>query len=61
MGFTFVRGSGLDLTVYSDDYANKSNDRRSVSGTEVTLGGAAVRWVSSAQGCVRCPQQKQSI
>ena len=29
MGLTFVRGSGLDLTAYSDaDYADKSNDRR---------------------------------
>ena len=31
MGSTFVRSSGLDLTAYSDaDYADKSNDRRSV-------------------------------
>ena len=50
MGLTFVRGSGLDLTAYSDaDYADKSNDRRSVSGTVITLGGAAVSWASSMQ------------
>ena len=40
---TFVRGSGLNLTAYSDaDHADKSNDRRSVSGTVITLGVAAV-------------------
>ena len=43
MKMIFVRGSGLDLTAYSDaDYADKSNDKRSVSGTVITLGGAAV-------------------
>ena len=53
MGLTLVRRSGLDLTAYSDaHYANKSNDRRSVSGTEISLGGAAVRWASSTQRCV---------
>ena len=53
MGLTSVRRSGLDLTAYSDaDYADVSNDRRSVSGTVVTLGGAAVSWVSSTQKCV---------
>ena len=53
MGLTFVRGSGLDLTAYSDtDYADKSNGRRSVSGTAVTLGDAAVSWASSTQRCV---------
>ena len=42
MGLTFVRGSGLDLTAYSDpDYVCKSNDRHSVSGTVDTLGDAA--------------------
>ena len=30
---TFKRGSGLDLSVYTDsDYAEKADDRRSVSG-----------------------------
>ena len=28
------------------------NDRRSVSGTVITLGGAAVSWASSTQRCV---------
>ena len=36
----YVRGSGLSLKVYADaDYANKDNDRRSVSGIAKTLGG----------------------
>ena len=53
MGLTFVRGSGLDLTASSDaDYADKSNDRRSVSGTVITLGGAAFSLASSSQKCV---------
>ena len=38
-----MRGSGLDLTAYSDqDYADESNDRSSVLGTVVTLGGSPV-------------------
>ena len=38
---TFVRGSGLELTVYSNaDLAyEESNDRRSASGTVVNLWG----------------------
>ena len=53
MGITFVTGSGLDLTAYSDaDYADKSNDMRSVSGTVITLAGAAFSWASSTQRCV---------
>ena len=52
-GLTFARGSGLDLTAYSDaDYADKSNDWRSASGTVIILGGAAVSWASSTQRCV---------
>ena len=43
----------MDLTAYSDvDYADKSNDRRSVSGTVITLEGTAVSWASSTQRCV---------
>ena len=53
MGMTFVRGSGLGLTAYSDaDYVDKCNDRHSVSGTAIALGGAAVSSASSAQRCV---------
>ena len=40
LGITYVRGSGLSLNVYADaDYESKKNDRRSVSGIAVTLGG----------------------
>ena len=53
MGLTFVRGPGLDLAAYSDaDYDDKSNYMRSVSGTVITLGGAAVSWASRMQRCV---------
>ena len=53
MKMIFVRGSGLDLTAYSDaDYADKSNDRRSVSGTVIALGGDAVSRASITQRCV---------
>ena len=48
-----MRGSGLDLTAYSDaDCTDRSNDRRSVSRTVITLRGAAVCWASSSQRCV---------
>ena len=53
MSLTFVRGSGLDLIAYSDAaYADRPNDRCPVSGTVITLGGAAVSWASSTQRCV---------
>ena len=44
----FVRGSGLELSVYPDaDYAAASNDRRSVSGVAVMLGDTATGYKSS--------------
>ena len=47
LSITYVRGSGLSLNVYADaDYANKENDRRSVSGIAVTLGGTVVSHAS---------------
>ena len=50
LGLTFVRGSGLDLTACSDaDDADKSSDRRSVSGTVIALGCVAMGWASSTQ------------
>ena len=43
----------MDLTAYSDaGYAGKSNDRRSVSWTVITLESAAVSWANSSQRCV---------
>ena len=50
---TYVRGSGLGLEAYADaDYANKANDRRSVSGKAVTLGGTVVSHASKTQHAV---------
>ena len=52
-GITCVRGSGLGLEVYADaDYAYKANDKRSVSGRAVTLGGTFVSHASTAQHIV---------
>ena len=54
-------GLGLELTMCSDgDYVDKSNDRRSVSGTAVTLGGAPVSCASTTQSVLLCPQQRQN-
>ena len=62
MGLTFVRGSGLNLTAYSDaDYADESNDRRSVSGTVITLGVLPAVGQVTRRGALRCLQQKQSM
>ena len=53
LGITNVRGSGLSLNVYTDaDYAHKENDRRSVSGIAVTLGGTVVSHASKTQRVV---------
>ena len=53
LGITYVRGSGPTLNVYADaDYANKDNDRRSVSGIAVTLGGTIVSHASKTQRVV---------
>ena len=53
LGITYVRGSGLSLNVYADaDYASKENDRRSVSGIAVTLGGTVVSHTSKTQRIV---------
>ena len=53
LGITYVRDSGLSLNVYADaDYANKDNDRRSVSGVVVTLRGTVVSHASKTQRVV---------
>ena len=52
-GIAYVRGSGLGLEVYADaDYADKSSDSRSVSGTAITLGGTAVSHANKTQHVV---------
>ena len=53
LGITHVRGLGLSPNVYADaDYANKDNDRRSVSGIAVTLGGTVVSHARKTQRVV---------
>ena len=53
LGLTFERGSGLNLSAFADaNYAEKADDRRSVSGVAVTLGNSVVSWVSSTQKIV---------
>ena len=53
LGITYERGSGLSLNVYADaDYASKENDKRSVSGIAVTLGGTVVSHTSKTQRAV---------
>ena len=53
LGITYVRGSDLSLKVDANaDYANKDNDRRSVSGIAVALGGTVVSLVSKTQRVV---------
>ena len=45
-------GIGFGCVESDADYADTSNDRRSASGTVVTLGVTAVNWVSNTQRCV---------
>ncbi|CAN0238053.1 unnamed protein product [Pylaiella littoralis] len=53
LGLTNVRGSGLDLSVFTDaNYAEKADDRKSVSGVAVIVGNSTVNWVSSTQKIV---------
>ena len=53
LGLVFSKGGGLKLSVYVDaDYADKANDRRSVSGVAVMLGGTSVIASSTTQHCV---------
>ena len=48
-----MRGSGLWLEVYANaDYTDKANDRRSVSGIAVTLGGTVVSHANKTQHVV---------
>ena len=47
---THERGPDFTLPVYTDaNFAENADDRRSMSGVVVTLGSAAVSWLSSAQ------------
>ena len=51
LGLVFVKDGDRKLSVYVDaDYANKDNDRRSVSGVAVMVGGTVVN--ASVNNCV---------
>ena len=53
LGVVFRRGGDLKLPLFADgDYADKCNDRRSVSGVAVMLGNTAVSASSTTQRCV---------
>ena len=53
LGLVLSKGGGLKLSVYVDAaYADKANDRRSVSGVAVMLGGISVMASSTTQHCV---------
>ena len=53
LGLVFVKDGGRKLSEYVDvDYANKDNDRRSVSGVTVMVGGTVVNASSTTQHCV---------
>ena len=53
LGLVFVKDGDRKLSVYVDaDYANKDNDRRSVSGVAVMVGGTVVNASSIMQHCI---------
>ena len=53
LGVVFRRVGDLKLSLFAGaDYANKCNDRRSVSGVAVMLGNTAVSVSSTTQHCV---------
>ena len=53
LGLVFVNNGDRKLSVYVDaDYANKDNDRRSVSGVAVMVGATVVNASSATQHCV---------
>ena len=59
---TFLRGSGLYLTAYINaDYADKSNNRRSVSGTVFSWGVLPSVSQVTRRGASRCLQQKKGM
>ena len=53
LSLTFEWGSGLEISVFADaNYAEKADERRSVSGVVVTVGKSSVSWFSSTQKIV---------
>ena len=53
LSLTFEWGSGFEISVFADaTYAEKADDRRSVSGVAVTVGKSSVSWFNSTQKIV---------
>ena len=53
VGVVFRRGGDLKLSLFADaNYADRCNDRRSVSGVAVMLGNTTVSASSTTQHCV---------
>ena len=53
LSLTFEWGSGLEISVFADaDYAEKADDRRSVSWVAVTVGKSSISWFNSTQKIV---------
>ena len=51
LGLTFKWGSGLEMAIFADaNYADKADNRSSVSGVAVTLTKSVVSWSSTTQG-----------
>ena len=62
LGIVFRRGGGLKLSLYVDtDYADKANDRRSVSGAAVMLGGSVVSATSTTQHCTTFIDKRSGV
>ena len=52
----------MDLSVYTDaNYAEKADDRRSVSGVAVTVGNSTVSWSSSTQKIVTLSTEAEYV
>ena len=53
LSLTFEWRSGLDISVFANaNYAEKADDRRSVSGVAIIVGKSSVSWFSSTQKIV---------
>ncbi|GJZ41261.1 hypothetical protein Tco_0588147 [Tanacetum coccineum] len=58
MGLWYPKGSGFDLTAFSDaDHAGCVDTRKSTSGGIQFLGDKLVSWMSKKQDCTARPQQ----
>ncbi|GJX10125.1 retrovirus-related pol polyprotein from transposon TNT 1-94 [Tanacetum coccineum] len=59
MGLWYPKGSGFELTAFSDaDHAGCLDTRKSTSGGIQFLGDKLVSWMSKKQDCTQCHQQR---